>query len=63
MFTLYAVRYNYARINFKPPLCQYFTNAHSRVFTCINSNAYIILKHTQMGGAKFTEGGGGGGGR
>ena len=37
MFTLYAVRYSYARINFKPPLCQYFPNAHSRVFTCINS--------------------------
>ena len=29
MFTLYAVRFYYARINFKSPLYWYFLNAHS----------------------------------
>ena len=37
-----------------------FLNAYSRVFTCNNSTAYIMLKHMKIG-VPYLLGGGGGG--
>ena len=34
-----------------------FLNAHSRVFTCNNSNAYIMLKYIQVGVPNLLGGG------